>query len=401
MKKLTLAILTLLGTPAISFAGSFVTYEGQPVRQGEYVVVFKSDAGKARGAEDAILALSRSGSIKIDQRWQSALHGMAISNVDEATAREIAATEGVESVAENKILYPSGTQLNAPGQLDRIDQYDLPTDGKFTYAQGGTGVNAYILDTPIRTTHNDFRPIGNPTGPTRASNDVDITGHGFTPGRHGTIVASIVGGVTSGVAKNVRIRGVAIAIQESDGNNSSSTAWLLGGLDWVKQNGVHPAVVNLSFNRGPSPSVRTAVESLVTSGFFVAVSAGNSAGDACEDAGAGANGVYTVAAMTDADQSWDYQGAPGATATGPCVSAYARLNVVGASPGSDNGYVLEAGTSFAAPIAAGIAAQVRQSFPYVSPATVKAEINGHAVLNRVTGIPAIPAGTPNRILKAF
>lgn len=398
MKKLTLAVLTLLGTPAISFAGSFVTYEGQLIRPGEYVVVFKSDAGKARAAEDAILALSRSGSIKIDQRWQSALHGMAISNVDEATAKEIAATEGVESVAQNKIIHPSATQLSAPQQLDRIDQYDLPTDGKFTYGFYGNGVNAYIIDSAIRTTHNDFRPVGNPTGPSRASMEVDIAGSGFTPRRHGTQVASVVGGITSGVAKNVRIRGVNI----TSSTENTNTAWLIGGINWVRQNGVRPAVVNISYNPASDSSVKTAVESLVAAGFFVSASAGNSPGDACIDGVAGANGVYTVAGMDDTDKSFaDPIDLSRGTATGPCVSAYARYGVVSAAYNSDSLFMSDGGTSYSAPIAAGIAAQLLQSFPNISPAAVKAELNGRAALNRVTGIPAVPAGTPNRILIAF
>lgn len=398
MQKLTLAILTAFGMPAMALAGSFVTYEGQPVREGEYVVVFNSDAGKARTAEDAILALARKSSVKVDQRWQSALHGMAISNVDEATAKEIAATEGVESVSQNRIIHPSATQMNAPWQLDRIDQFDLPTDGKFTYGYYGNGVNAYIIDSAIRTTHNDFRPVGNPTGPSRATMDADITGVGFSPRSHGTQVASIVGGLISGVAKNVRIRGVNI----TNTNETTTTAWMIGGINWVKQNGIRPAVVNISYNSPPDSSIRTAVESLVNAGFFVSASAGNTPGDACGDAIAGANGVYTVAGMTNTDENYvDPFDLSRGTATGPCVSAYARYSVAAAAFNSDSFFTTDGGTSFSAPIAAGIAAQILQSFPGVSPATVKAEINGQAVLNRVTGIPAIPAGTPNRILKAL
>ena len=40
--------------------------------------------------------------------------------------------------------------------LDRIDQRGLGLDGSYTYATNGTGVTIYILDTGVKTRHNDF-----------------------------------------------------------------------------------------------------------------------------------------------------------------------------------------------------------------------------------------------------
>lgn len=51
-------------------------------------------------------------------------------------------------------LYSS--QSNATWGLDRIDQANLPLDKTYGFSNSGTGVNAYIIDTGILTTHQEF-----------------------------------------------------------------------------------------------------------------------------------------------------------------------------------------------------------------------------------------------------
>ena len=57
------------------------------------------------------------------------------------------------------IVHAGGTQTPATRGIDRIDQRDLPLNNTYNYNQTGQGVNAYIIDTGIRATHQQFTGI--------------------------------------------------------------------------------------------------------------------------------------------------------------------------------------------------------------------------------------------------
>jgi aqualysin 1 len=128
----------------------------------------------------------------------------------------------------------------------------------------GAGVRAYILDTGIRYSHNDFGG--------RATFGFDaFGGNGSDCNGHGTHVAGTVGGTTYGVAKGVSL----VAVRVLDCNGSGTTSGVIAGIDWVTANHVKPAVANMSLGGGASSTLDAAVQNSIAAGVGYAVAAGN------------------------------------------------------------------------------------------------------------------------------
>jgi subtilisin family serine protease len=96
-------------------------------------------------------------------------------------------------------------QTGATWGLDRVDEQSLPLNSTYTYTDTGAGVTAYVIDTGIRASHNEFGG--------RASVGTDTVGDGQNGNDcngHGTHVAGTIGGSTYGVARGVTIVAVRV-----------------------------------------------------------------------------------------------------------------------------------------------------------------------------------------------
>jgi subtilisin family serine protease len=304
----------------------------------------------------------------------------------------------VEADAPGRI---ATTQSNATRGLDRIDQRDLPLSTTYTYTATGATVNVYVLDTGIRRTHVEFAPAGRAAYIPNGSNGDFV---GDKQGRqfgaldcngHGTQVAGVAGGVTWGVAKQVKLW--AGRVMNCSGGGRASYA--LAAIDWLTANAVRPAVVNMSLRYGDVQSVRAAVDASVAAGLNYVVAAGNGGDgnvpiDACTEAPAGAANAITVGATDRNDVEGFFSN------YGPCVDLLAPgVDITTADDDSDTDQVTTLGTSVAAPYATGVAALYLQANPSATPAQVRAALTAAATPGRITfHAQSTAGGTPNLLL---
>ena len=218
---------------------------------------------------------------------------------------------------------------------------------------------------------------------------------------HGTMVAGIAAGASAlypGGAPNAQL----VDVRTADGNGESLASDVIAGIDWIlahrAQYGIR--VVNLSMVGDTQTSflsdpLNKAVERLWFSGIVVVAAAGNTGTGTGEVDMSAAPGndpfVITVGAIDQAQTSatGDDFAAPwssyGHTVDGfakPELSAPGRYLVMPAPPGSTiatalpdravaPGYMWMSGTSFAAPVVSGAAAQLLARHPDWTPDQVK------------------------------
>ncbi len=350
---------------------------------GQYIVVFKDEVRDPKGLA-AQLTKEYNGQLIF--AYTKAIKGFSVK-IPDIAVNGLKKNPNVKYVEQDH-SFQATTIQNPTGSwgLDRIDQSPLPLDNSYTYNYTGAGVNAYIIDTGIRTTHTQFEG--------RATWDIDTA---VSPSAcsqttthwHATHVAGTVGGKDYGVAKAVKLHSVRVL----DNCGSGTGAGIIAGIDWVANNKILPSVANMSIGGGYSQALNDAVKNLVNSGVVVAVAAGNSAYDACQYSPSSEATAITVGATDRYDEKASFSNygtcldlfAPG-------VDIYSAWNTSDTSLGSANG------TSMATPHVAGVIALYLEQNPTATPAQVAEAIKSKATTG---GLKTILTGSPNTLLNSL
>ncbi|MEQ1158963.1 S8 family peptidase [Acinetobacter calcoaceticus] len=378
---LTMAAVNLVHAAPNTTSSLLDSSQAKGIIKNQYIVILNKDAGPSI---DFAQNIAKQHGAKVLQSYDTVLKGFAIYLPDTAATAFVEAMKKNPKVlsVENDIVMKidATTQSNPDWGLDRIDQKALPLNSAYSYLQTGSGTTAYIVDTGILSSHQQFsgRVLSGYTAISDGNGTTDCNGHG-------THVAGTVGGSTYGVAKNVNL--VPIRILGCDGSGASSN--VIAGLDWILKNGKKPAVVNMSLGGDASTSLDSAVENLFDNGYVMVVAAGNSNTDACSASPARVSKALTVAATDNTDTRASYSN------YGSCVDIFAPGSQINSSwIGSNTATKVLNGTSMATPHVAGVVAEMLQSTPTATPQTISTNLLNQASSNVVKN----PSGSPNRLL---
>lgn len=269
------------------------------------------------------------------------------------------------------------TERNAPWGLARIshrDSLSFGTFNKYLYsADGGDGVDVYVIDTGTNIDHVDFEGRAH-WGKTIPADDEDVDGNG-----HGTHCSGTIAGKKYGVAKKANV--YAVKVLKSNGSGSMSD--VVKGVEWAaiahqkkveiakkSKKGFKGSAANMSLGGGKSVTLDLAVNAAVDAGIHFAVAAGNDNADSCNYSPAAAEKAVTVGASTLGDERAYFSN------YGKCNDIFAPgLNVLSTWIGSKYAVNTISGTSMASPHIAGLLAYFLSLQPSKDSAYAVADIS--------------------------
>ncbi len=245
--------------------------------------------------------------------------------------------------------------------LDVLDQRSLTPNNLFNYYYtGGNGVHIYIVDSGIDCGHDEFASGVNCFGAAFLA-DGNWPGPWADAVGHGTRMASLAAGQTTGIARTATLHSVKV-LNALTGNDEGN---FIDGLEWVLANAPAGAVVNISIapvDGTLSSAFRTAVSNLVSANISAVLAAGNGGADTVGDNVATLNScdLHSMTLVVSAAAS-DGSRPPFAN-FGSCVDLFSPgAGLRAALTGTTSSYTdVSGGTSSATAVVSGIVATILQ-----------------------------------------
>ncbi len=314
---------------------------------------------------------------QILHQYSGGVNGVAI-RLEPEQLGTLLADPNVKYVEQDTISELNLVQNNPTWGLDRIDERSLPLDNVYDSDQTGAGINVYIIDTGIDLDHPNFsgRVVFGFDAIGDGRNGNDCNGHG-------THVAGTSTSETYGVAKDATV----FAVRVFGCGNTTSTANIIAGMNWVNNNAQSPAVANMSLGGPVNTTQNNLVQSMTNNGITVVVAAGNENQNACNRSPASAPSAITVASSTISDAR------SGFSNFGSCVDIFGPGSSI-TSTWLNGGSNTISGTSMASPHVAGAAALVLDSNSSLSPSAVTSNL----LSNATSGAISNTNGSPNLLL---
>lgn len=372
----------------------------QDLIEGHYIVIVSEEPAKKNAKAAAVLEelskeLKSKPGARLKQTYRHALTGFAAELTDKQV-QKLARDPRVEYIEQDGYIYLNNTisvQEYCTWGLDRIDQRGSALDRAYVSTTTGNGVTAYIMDSGIRGSHDEFEGRVSMGKDFVVSNNPEDTDPNQEPGEdcmgHGTHVAGTVGGLNFGVAKGINL----VSVRVFGCTGISSRSIYVAAIDWITANANGPSVVNMSlgFSNDSEHAQATdaALENSINAGINYVVAAGNNAGDACEITPAKAPRALTVGATEIGDNK------AGFSNFGDCVDIYAPgSNITSASYEDDTSFFALSGTSMSAPHVTGLVGLYLERNPEATPAEVHAAIIENSTPDAVNNV---PYGTRNMV----
>ncbi|CAG7855232.1 SubName: Full=Probable endopeptidase K {ECO:0000313/EMBL:CCA73645.1} [Serendipita indica DSM 11827] len=352
--------------------------------------------------------------------WDAGVFNGLAGTFDSESVNVLRAQSEVAWIEEDAVLHKSASplisQLNAPWGLSRLSS-DTPLDvparfdprnTSFTYtfpSSAGKGVDIYILDSGIRTTHLDYNG--------RA--EFLATFSDGAPGQdrdgHGSHVAGTAAGRAFGVAKAANL----FAVKVLDDSGAGPISAIISGLNLVAKRASGQNTTSTTNSTTQAQSVVSPptldrrvtanvnnftllnqlpnsanVSSPVVRGVVVVIAAGNDGVEVGDASPADVPEAITVGAMDVNDN------VPSFSNFGSQVAVFAPgAAILSCGITSDNATAVLSGTSMATPHITGLSAVLLGEDPTLSPAQVKAKIQSLAIQGALgTGF-KVGSGTKN------